>query len=94
MAAIAAMVLLIDQTYGIPIIDISVYVVMFMTKPDRVTSVVMNIVIMILITVLVGALFLMANGVLDHPFRLVMAIRASGAAKARPITTRAGARRT
>ena len=67
LAVICGLTTLITQTYQIPEAALSAYIVFFMNKPDRVTSVLMSVVLTLVITVLIGLLFLIVGKALDVP---------------------------
>jgi multidrug resistance protein MdtO len=67
LALICALTTWVAQIYGTPEAALSAYIVFFMNKPDRTTSVLMSVVMMLLVSVLIGLLMLIAGGVLDVP---------------------------
>jgi multidrug resistance protein MdtO len=76
LTAICTLTALINEIYALPEVALSVYIAFFLNKADRVGSLIQNIAVMVLISLLVGILFLLANAVLDRPFRLVVCMAA------------------
>ena len=66
-AAICVLTTLVAQTYETPDVALSAYVVFFMLKPDRTSSVLAGAAFAILISILIASLLLIASGVLDYP---------------------------
>ncbi len=66
-ALICALTTLVAQTYETPDVALSAYVVFFMLKPDRTSSVLASAAFAILISILIASLLLLASGVLDYP---------------------------
>jgi multidrug resistance protein MdtO len=73
-ALICALTTFLIQFYQTPEPALTVYVVFFLNRPDRVTSVVMNIVMLLLISIIIGLVVLTAMLVIDQPMRRVAAI--------------------
>lgn len=71
LAVICSLTALVCEIYQTPEAALTVYIAFFLNKPDRVASLILNVVMVALITILIGIIFLFANGVLDRPFRLV-----------------------
>jgi len=71
LAVICALTALVCEIYQTPEAALTVYVAFFLNKPDRVTSLILNVAMVALISILIGIIFLLANRVLDRPFRLV-----------------------
>ena len=67
LALICALTTLVVEIYQIPDAALTAYVVFFLNKPDRVESVILDVVFTILITLLVGLVILLAKLVLDDP---------------------------
>nr|WP_294521523.1 FUSC family protein [uncultured Rhodopila sp.] len=76
LTAICTLTALINEIYALPEIALSVYIAFFLNKADRVGSLIQNVAVVVLISLLVGILFLLANAVLDRPFRLVVCMAA------------------
>lgn len=74
LAAICAITALVCEIYQTPEAALTVYVVFFLNKPDRVTSLIVNVAMPVLVTILIGIIFLLADRVLDRPFPLVATI--------------------
>ena len=66
-ALICALTALVVELYQTPDPALTVYVVFFLNKPDRTTSVLVNIVFLVLITVIISLLILVTMIVVDHP---------------------------
>src|SRR5882757_4484174 len=64
LALICALVALVAEIYKTPEIALTTYVVFFLNKPDRVESIVLSIAFTIIITVIIGFLFVIASPVL------------------------------
>lgn len=92
-ALICALTVLITSTYGTPDAAISAYVVFFLNKPDRVTSIVTSIALLLLITVIVAIVMVVAIFCIDDPKLRVACMAAlsfgllfvTSASKLRPI---------
>lgn len=92
-ALICALTVLVTAAYGTPEAATSVYIVFFLNRPDRVTSVVMSCALLLLVTVIVGIVMIFAILSIDQPPLRVasMAILSFGllfctsASKLRPI---------
>lgn len=67
MALICTLTLLLAQIYETPDPALTVYITFFLNKPDRTTSLIMNIAFVIIITILIGIVFLIADHVLNDP---------------------------
>src|ERR1700678_1417524 len=59
-AAVCTLTALVVQIYGTPDPALTVYVAFFMIRPDRASSVVTDLVFMVIITVVIGLIFLVA----------------------------------
>jgi multidrug resistance protein MdtO len=66
LAAVCVLTTLIVQTYGTPDPALTVYVAFFMIKPDRVSSIITDIVFMVVITTVIGLIFLVSLIVVDE----------------------------
>jgi multidrug resistance protein MdtO len=64
LALICALVALVAEIYKTPEIALTTYVVFFLNKPDRVESIVLSIAFTIIITIIIGFLFVIASPVL------------------------------
>ena len=67
LAAIAALTLAVTELYGTPEAALTVYLAFFLNKPDRVTSVVLNLVLLAVFTLILLIVLGLAEVVLDHP---------------------------
>jgi multidrug resistance protein MdtO len=67
LALICALTTLVVETYQTPDPALTVYVAFFVNKPDRVESVILSAVFLILISLLIGLTMLMAMLVIDAP---------------------------
>jgi multidrug resistance protein MdtO len=74
LTAICVLTALACEMYGMPDGALVVYIAFFLIKPDRVGSLLVAIVMLVLVTMLIAIIFLLANPVLDRPFRLVTTI--------------------
>src|SRR5258707_151942 len=67
LAFLCAITTLVAETYQTLDIALTAYVVFFLNKPDRMSSLVLPVVMTIVITVLIGLVFFLAQFVLDDP---------------------------
>src|SRR5258707_9572944 len=67
LALICALTTLVVEIYQTPEPALTAYVAFFVMKPDRMTSLVMSIVLLLLITVIIGLLILISMAVIDQP---------------------------
>lgn len=74
LALLCTLTTLVVQIYQTPEAALTVYVSFFVIKPDRATSVIMSIAMLILITVIVGVVMLVSMAVIDHPLLRVTAM--------------------
>lgn len=92
-ALICALTTLSAELYRLPDIALMVYIVFFLNKPDQATSLVTNLLLVIVITVMVTIIMLVSEVVLDLPMWRVIAIAAisfgvlflTSASKLRPL---------
>jgi len=68
LALICALTTLVAAAYQTPEPALTAYVVFFMNKPDRTTSIILNLALVIVITVVIGLVFLLTRAVIDEPF--------------------------
>ncbi|MFP3614174.1 FUSC family protein [Paraburkholderia sp. DD10] len=73
-ALICALTVLVTSAYGTPDAALSAYVVFFLNRPDRVLSVIVSSVLLLLITVIIGLVFVVALFALDEPIWRVSCI--------------------
>ncbi len=73
-ALICALTTLVAEIYQTPEPALTAYVVFFLNKPDRVESTVLAIAFLIIITLVIGLVFLAANIVIDEPALRVTAM--------------------
>ena len=66
-AAICALTALVVEIYQTPDAALTTYIVFFLNKPDRPTSLILNVAMMVLITFIIGVIFLVAMVVIDYP---------------------------
>lgn len=93
LALACALTTLAVEIYQTPEPALTAYVVFFLIRPDRTGSVVVGVAMLLLITLIVGALLLVANLVIDYPLRRVLAMAvisfcllfAASASKLKPI---------
>ncbi len=74
LALVCALVTLVAEIYQTPEPALTAYVAFFVTKPDRATSVVVSVVMLLLITLIVGAVLLLTVLVIDQPMWRVAAM--------------------
>ncbi len=93
LAVVCAATTLVAAAYGTPEPALTVYVVFFVMKSDRVTSVVMSAAMMVLMALVVGAVVLLSIRVIDAPGARVTAMAttsfvllfAASASRLRPV---------
>jgi multidrug resistance protein MdtO len=73
-ALTCTLVAILAETYTTPEIALTVYLVFFLNKPDRMSSMLLTIAIMVLITLIVGLLLLLAEPVWASPAVRVFAM--------------------
>lgn len=76
-AALCALMALVAMVYGIPESAISCYLILFIMKPDAVESMVMAIAVTILVSLVVGLVFLLIHFTLETPPLRMAALIAS-----------------
>ena len=74
LALTCALTTLAAEFYRLPDPALLVYIVFFLNKPDRATSQVTNLILLVLITLMVGLIMLVGMAVLDLPLWRVIAI--------------------
>ena len=74
LALICALTALAAELYRLPDPALLVYIVFFLNRPDRATSLVTNVALGILITLVIGLIMLVSRAVLDVPLWRVVAI--------------------
>ena len=67
LALICTLVAVFAEVYKTPEIALTVYVVFFLNKPDRASSLVLTVAIVMIITIVVGILILLAQPLLGNP---------------------------
>src|SRR5712672_2099116 len=67
LALICALTTLVAEIYQTPEPALTAYIAFFVVKPDRMTSIVISIVMLLLITVVIGLLILISMAVIDQP---------------------------
>lgn len=67
LALICALTTFVVEFYGTPSAALTVYIVFFLNRPDRATSVILNIAMTLVISIIVGLVLLLAIAVLDPP---------------------------
>ncbi|MFC5473080.1 FUSC family protein [Paraherbaspirillum soli] len=73
-ALICALTALVTSAYGTPEAAISAYAVFFLNRPDRLTSALLSVAMLLLVTVLLGLVLIVAICVLDDPVWRVASI--------------------
>jgi multidrug resistance protein MdtO len=66
-ALICTLVAVFAEVYKTPEIALTVYLVFFLNKPDRSSSILLTVALIVIITVVIGVLFLLAQLVLGNP---------------------------
>ncbi|WP_213306309.1 FUSC family protein [Paraburkholderia sacchari] len=66
-ALICALTVLVTSAYGTPEAAISAYVVFFLNKPDRVTSIILPIALLLLVTAIIGIVMIFAILCINEP---------------------------
>ncbi|HWZ59023.1 MAG TPA: FUSC family protein [Gemmatimonadaceae bacterium] len=66
-ALICALTTVVAEIYQTPGVALTTYIVFFLNKPDRVESLSLDVVLTILVTLVIGLIFLMAKLVIDVP---------------------------
>ena len=74
LSLICALTALAAEFYRLPNPALLVYIVFFLNKPDRATSLIANLALGILITLIIGLIMLVSRAVLDLPLWRVVAI--------------------
>src|SRR5215475_424039 len=67
LALICTLVAVFAEVYKTPEIALTVYLVFFLNKPDRSSSMLLTVALIVIITVVIGILFLLAQLVLGNP---------------------------
>ncbi|WAL83899.1 FUSC family protein [Pandoraea sp. XJJ-1] len=73
-AIICVLTTLVATAYGTPEAALSAYVVFFLIRPDRVTSIVTSVAMLVLVSIVIGFVLLVATLVLDNPMARVASI--------------------
>src|SRR6202047_4304949 len=76
LALICALTTLVVEIYQTPEPALTVYIVFFLNKPDRGTSLILNLAMLILITVIIASVILIAMVVIDQPVLRVASMTA------------------
>lgn len=92
-AVASALTVLVTSLYGTPEAAISAYMVFFVNRPDRTTSVILSTAMLVLISLIIGLVVLLADLSVDDPMRRValMAVTSvallflTSASKLRPV---------
>lgn len=66
-ALVCALTVLVTSTYGTPEAAISTYIVFFLNRPDRVSSVVLSVALLLLVTLIIAIVFAVATFCIDDP---------------------------
>jgi multidrug resistance protein MdtO len=74
LALICALTVLVAEIYQTPEPALTTYVVFFLNGEDRVTSLILNIVMVVLLTIIIGLVILAAMSVADDPMWRVISI--------------------
>ena len=65
-AAICALTALVVEIYQTPDAALTTYVVFFLNKPDRVTSLILSVAMMLMMTLIIGVVFLVAMVIINY----------------------------
>ena len=92
-AAICALTALVVEIYQTPDAALTTYVVFFLNKPERTASVILSVAFMLIMTLVIGVVFLVAMVVIDYPSWRVASMAAlslgllflASASKLRPV---------
>jgi multidrug resistance protein MdtO len=74
LALICALTVLVTEIYQTPEPALAVYIVFFLNRPDRTTSLLVSVGVCVLASIVVGFLVLLARGVADDPMWRVISI--------------------
>ena len=74
LALICALTILVVEIYQTPDPALTAYIAFFLVKPDRTTSVILSLVMLVLMTLILGATLLMTMAVMDVAFWRVTAM--------------------
>jgi multidrug resistance protein MdtO len=74
LALICALTTLAAELYRLPDPALLVYIVFFLNRPDRATSLITNLALLVLITLIIGLIMLVSRAVLDLPLWRFIAI--------------------
>ena len=93
LAVICAITVLVVEIYQTPDAALTVYIVFFLNRDNRAVSLILNLILVVLITVLIGFVLLVAMVVIDDPMRRVISMTAisiailfiASASKLRPL---------
>src|SRR5258707_3606205 len=67
LALVCALTTLVAEIYQTPEPALTTYLAFFVMKPDRITSVILSIVLLLLISIIIGLLILFSMAVIDQP---------------------------
>src|SRR5215471_9610212 len=67
LALICTLVAVFAEVYKTPEIALTVYLVFFLNKPDRSSSMLLTVALVVIITIVIGILFLLAQSLLGNP---------------------------
>ena len=93
LALICALTTLVAEIYQTPEPALTAYVAFFVIKPDRMASIVVSVIMLALVSLIIGAVFLISIQVIDQPFWRVTSMAlisfgllfAASASKLKPI---------
>src|SRR6266566_6334301 len=95
LALICALTVLVAEIYQTPDPALTVYIVFFLNREDRAMSLILNVVLLLLITLIIGFIILVAMAVADDPMWRVISMAAisfcflflASASRLRPIAS-------
>ena len=67
LALLAALTTFVVSAYETPQAALSAYMIFFLNKPDRMTSLILSVAMLLLVTIVIGIVILLAIQVIDHP---------------------------
>ncbi|WP_454766284.1 FUSC family protein [Cupriavidus campinensis] len=75
-----ALTVLVTSIYGTPEAAISAYVIFFINRPDRTTSIIMSVAALVLVSLIIGLVIWLADFSIDDPLRRVACMAVLSAA--------------
>ncbi len=69
-----ALTTLVTAIYQTPDAALAVYLIFFMNKPDRTSSLILNVLMVVLISTVIGCIFILTRATIDDPLWRVASI--------------------